>query len=296
MFNNRKFLIIGGTSKAGTTSLYTYLADHPQICPSALKETRFFLDSDYPLPVSQGFNENLDGYEAFFSECVTAENKVMLEATPDYLYSNTARRIAELLPNAKIVFILRDPIERLVSWFKFARQRGMLDNNVSFEHYVRLQLVRPVMQETPVYLRALDQGLYLRYLAAFEAIMPDRLLILSYNHLKSDPAGFMKVICDFAGLDQDVFNDYAFRVVNESKEVKFQTVERLYVSIRRQIAYHVIHHKKLLAFLKYCNKPFKLLLNHNHHIHDKVEISDALMSELQSFYAKELLFLKTIFN
>jgi len=72
----------------------------------------------------------------------------------------------------------------------------MLDSNVSFEHYVRLQLIRPVTQDTPVYLRALEQGLYLRYLAAFEAIMPARLLILSYNHLKSDPASLMKVICD----------------------------------------------------------------------------------------------------
>jgi len=66
MFNNREFLIIGGTSKAGTTSLYTYLADHPQICPSALKETRFFLDSDYPLPVSRCFNENWMAMKRFF--------------------------------------------------------------------------------------------------------------------------------------------------------------------------------------------------------------------------------------
>ena len=44
-----RYLIIGGTTKAGTTSLHAYLSDHPQVCASSIKETRFFLDRDYPL-------------------------------------------------------------------------------------------------------------------------------------------------------------------------------------------------------------------------------------------------------
>lgn len=47
---NHRFGIIGGGSKAGTTSVFNYLADHPEICAADAKETRFFLDADYPLP------------------------------------------------------------------------------------------------------------------------------------------------------------------------------------------------------------------------------------------------------
>lgn len=46
-FREKKFIIIGGTSKAGTTSLYRYLSDHPMISQSKLKETGFFLDGFY---------------------------------------------------------------------------------------------------------------------------------------------------------------------------------------------------------------------------------------------------------
>ena len=49
-FQGESFLIIAGASKAGTTSVFNYLANHPQICASVAKETRFFLDLDYPLP------------------------------------------------------------------------------------------------------------------------------------------------------------------------------------------------------------------------------------------------------
>ena len=57
------YIIIGGTTKAATTSLYFYLADHPNVCASNIKETRFFLDADYPLPVKYRLEDGLEKYE-----------------------------------------------------------------------------------------------------------------------------------------------------------------------------------------------------------------------------------------
>src|SRR5947207_15184121 len=88
-FSDYKFLIIGGTSKAGTTSVFTYLENHPQIVCSSVKEAGFFLDADYPPPSSKRYQNN--GLEAnldrFACEGSQPREKWRLEATPGYLYS-----------------------------------------------------------------------------------------------------------------------------------------------------------------------------------------------------------------
>jgi len=96
-----RYLIIGGTTKAGTTSLHAYLNDHPQVCASSIKETRFFLDRDYPLEAKYRSDDGLEYYEEYFAHRGAAA--VRVEATPDYLYSpGTAARLAAALPQAAI--------------------------------------------------------------------------------------------------------------------------------------------------------------------------------------------------
>src|SRR5947199_9809161 len=97
-FSGYRFLIIGGTSKAGTTSVFNYLAGHPEVCP-AEKETRFFLDADYPLPSKRRYQENnSETYWSLFQS--GPQENWRFEATPDYLYSaNSAGAIHKTLPN-----------------------------------------------------------------------------------------------------------------------------------------------------------------------------------------------------
>src|SRR3712207_1668459 len=96
------YLIIGGTTKAATTSLFSYLADHPQICASSLKESRFFLDADYPVSSKCRFEDGLDKYDELFQHC-RDDRLLRLEATPDYLYSAaTPQKIKFSLPKAKL--------------------------------------------------------------------------------------------------------------------------------------------------------------------------------------------------
>ena len=82
--SDHRFLIIGGTSKAGTTSVFNYLASHPQICASEEKETRFFLDLDYPLPSElRSEREGALAYLRFFVEAQRQSGEAWkLEATP----------------------------------------------------------------------------------------------------------------------------------------------------------------------------------------------------------------------
>ncbi|MDY6784009.1 MAG: sulfotransferase [Cyanobacteriota bacterium] len=118
------FLIIGA-AKAGTTSLYSWLAQHPQIYTSPIKEPNFFAlqgeELNYPAgTIHQRYliecKLNLDAYLDLFKR--VSDETAIGEASPIYLYhSQAASRIREFIPHAKIIAILRDPVERAYSNF-----------------------------------------------------------------------------------------------------------------------------------------------------------------------------------
>ena len=282
-FRQSRFLIIGGTSKAGTTSLFKYLSDHSQICPSSIKETRFFLDSDYPLPSKTRFSEDLTGYASFFSTNLSSPENVLLEATPDYLYSKNAGRIADLLPNARLVFVLRDPVSRLISWFKYSKQRGLLGNSVSIDEYVHMQLGNPVTRTTPTHLRVLEQGKYTKYLSAFYASMADRMLVLEFSELEKSPRRFVRKICDFVEIDAGSYDEYDFSIENVSYAAKYQKISNLYFSLRRKINYLVHDRKFLVSVLRGLNRPIKSIMRRN--APDDVVISENTQRQLDDYYA-----------
>lgn len=113
------FLVVGA-AKAGTTSLYAHLGQHPDVFMTALKEPRFFAyEGEEPQSFAGPGSERLitsivrtrGEYEALF---VQAQGESAIgESSPAYLYSPVAaRRIQEVIPHAKIVAVLRDPAER----------------------------------------------------------------------------------------------------------------------------------------------------------------------------------------
>lgn len=119
------FLIIGA-AKSGTTSLYRYLRQHPDVYMSAVKEPRFFAYAEDPPPMNGPGDERTneaagavytrDAYRQLFAEATT--ETAVGEASPNYLYSATAPRlIHEHLPEARLIAILRHPVERAYSHF-----------------------------------------------------------------------------------------------------------------------------------------------------------------------------------
>jgi len=122
------FLIIGA-AKSGTTSLYHYLGQHPDIFMSPIKEPKFFAhDGEKIQFCGRGDQEALhdvitdfDSYKALF-DGVKSE-KAIGEASAEYLYSPRApERIRYYIPDAKLIVILRNPVERAYSSFIFMRQ------------------------------------------------------------------------------------------------------------------------------------------------------------------------------
>lgn len=110
-----KYILICGVQKAGTTSLFQYLADHPDICPSSVKETGFFLEPTYPFYKPRAFQyiNGFDQINYYFTSC--NHKKIRLEGTPSYLYSSKAPSyIKESLPDVLSIFMLREPVSRSI--------------------------------------------------------------------------------------------------------------------------------------------------------------------------------------
>lgn len=276
-FEEQRYLIIGGAPKAGTSSLYKWLADHPNVCASSLKETRFFLDANYPLPHTKQFNgTNQDEYPSFFRHHNNDRLLLRVEATPDYLYSKTALCIAELLPYAKIVFILRDPVERMVSWFKYARQRGLIRDDMSFEEYVFKQMDRPVTVETPIHLRALDQCRYEKYLPAFREAFGERCMTVEFDELKNDPLLVMRRISEFSEIEPTFYDSYHFMAKNISRSVRSDWVMWLYNEMRRKLSYSLHDKPMLMNILRTPNRFIKKILSVNIKRSELVKVSTNL--------------------
>jgi hypothetical protein len=198
--------LVAGVPKAGTTALHAALAPHPGLYLSQIKEPKFFL-TDGPPPTRGGPGDALtyrehvwerDKYEALFD--AAPPGTLRGEATPLYLYDPAAlRRIRALIPGARLIVVIRDPVERAHSnwthlWSAglepvgdFVRacaeeERRIAAGWASFWHYCGLG----------------RYGEQLEY--AFSLFPPEQLLVLRYRLLIDDPVATLDKICGFLGV------------------------------------------------------------------------------------------------
>lgn len=271
---NLNFLIIAGTPKAGTTSVFDWLRTHPSVTASTVKETRFFLDPGYPMPSSRRYNgHNLLDYLHYFPG--HEQGKVLLESTPDYLYNNQPLTLAEKLPNARVIFIIRDPVDRAVSWYRFAAQLGYLKKGTTFEQYIQAQLELTVSQSTPIYLRALEQNRLRKYLPRFQNAFGDRCLVLPFEAIQNDPLSTCQTICEFANIERSFFSNHKFEAKNVTTGAYASTKVRWYYRARAWLLYNVRPSEKTMNRLRPAAKALKLVLAGNQTL-PKINVSDEL--------------------
>jgi hypothetical protein len=195
-------LVIAGVPKAATGSLFAYLAQHPDICASDLKETGYF--NHYSPQRHTGPVPPIEEYARHFAHW--AGERYALEATPTYSYGGrpiiTAMRA--VLGKPKIIINLRDPAERLWSAYAFQRSVG---NNVgirSFDQYLEVleQRRRDGVQPRPRDgLHGLHIGFYADYLGDWLEEFGDDLRIVFVEHLRRDPRAVVTGLCDWLGID-----------------------------------------------------------------------------------------------
>lgn len=228
-------LIIAGAPKCGTTSLFRYLADHPQVAAAKRKETRFLMDRDYPLyePTCNVHDAGLQAYEKFFEPEQCALSKFILEATPDYLYQETPLRFLPLLPEQpKILFVFRDPSLRILSYYRYAvNNLAELPSSLSFSELVDDLLAGNVPEQFPIVARLLEHSRYADYLPRwYDEFGRENIVAILFESLVRDPAGALSQLCRAIGIDEDFYQAYQFTKSNETIAVRSQILHRIFRS------------------------------------------------------------------
>jgi hypothetical protein len=191
-------LFVIGAAKAGTTSLHSYLDGHPQIQMSAIKEPRFFAGPENGIPFPPERVWKLADYEALFDPAFAVRG----EASTDYAASprraGTAGRIKELVPDARFVYLVRDPIERTVSHYQMAV--AVMGERRSLRQALGdLRDLRSPYVASSLYGTQMDE-----YLRHFQG---ERILVIDQAALLADRETTLRRVFGFLGVDADAAID-----------------------------------------------------------------------------------------
>src|SRR5215475_5027581 len=208
-------LIIIGAMKCGTSSLHYYLGFHPQIVMSQQKELNFFIQE-------RNWSKGIDWYKSHFTGAAT----VYGEASPNYtnypFWTGVPERMASILPDAKLIYLVRDPIERMISQYihemaaspeqrTFSEAITDTDNN----HYLSRSL----------YYVQLEQ--YLKHFSR------SQILVLAQEELYAERRTVMETIFRFLEVDL-TFSSEKFRQLRHlSKEKRRKTRFGIWVANSR---------------------------------------------------------------
>ena len=263
------FLLIIGSMKCGTTSLFNHLAEHPEISGCKEKEPKFFTQEG-------SWKRGYDFYTGLW-DYDSETCKYALEASTNYTkisrITNAADRIHQVQSEQnvrfKFIYIIRNPVDRIISHCTH-----------DLEAKWSVKYKQPLVHGIPY--TAVETSKYAMQLEAYYNKFPrEDILILSFDELKKNPKGLLKRVCEFAEIDPDFEFPEASRQHNPSKG-KMAT-NALWPKFDRYIASPIISYlpsEKRLDAMAFVRKFFEV-----DKITKKVELTDVqynfIMDELR---------------
>lgn len=214
-------LMLIGAQKAGTTSLYQYLLQHPQIEFSSVKEITYFIDSAL-------YARGEDYYHAFFTEGLRGE--VVAGVHVHMLPSDDApARVYAYNPKMKLVVLLREPMARAWSAFNYAVQNGWEASDTGILESMELEDERRRSRDhRQIYdLAYFYNGLYWRHLSRWLRYFPrEQFLILKSSDLRNDPQATLARAWEFLEVSDSVYVDTS-REFNKAGRVRWQWINKI---------------------------------------------------------------------
>jgi len=196
------FLVIGA-GKCGTSTLYELLSNHPQVGMTEIKEPNFFSRDEI-------YGRGMQWYEDQFKHA--AGKPVCGETSHTYtvsaVFPHAAQRIHQHLPDVRMIYIVRNPLERLESsWLQLRRTPPPWYGKIgSFDTAIRT-LPGPM-----------DGSKYWKQLSIYREFFDDsRILLLFLEDLKSDPDRTLRRCCSFLGIDEKPFSQLSGTTYNVSR-------------------------------------------------------------------------------
>jgi hypothetical protein len=229
------FVIIG-TQRGGTTSLYRYLTEHPDVGPAFRKEVHFF---------DRYYKKGIDWYLAHFP--VRGEAPLVGEACPYYLFHpDVPKRVREAVPHAKFIALLRNPVDRAYSNYQMKVKRGI--ETLSFEDAIDKERERLSSSDDPVSLpwrhySYLRRGLYVDQLKRWMSVFPrEQFLIIKSEDFYKEPGRVLQQTLTYLGLRPWSLASFRAYHLSEYAEIAPSTRKRL-------AEYFAPYNQQLYAFL-----------------------------------------------
>jgi len=223
---------LAGAVKSGTTTLYHYLDEHPAIYMSPIKEPHYFSAGDMDLSafrplvkkrvesfdlkkylqssmkqqVHRAYIQSWDDYVELFKN-VKDETRTG-EASTSYLWSPSAPlKIREKIPDARIIIILRNPVERAFAHYLMDLRIGLANDSFAKTLQADQEVADPSWGKNSMYVQT---GMYAAQVKRYLDIFPaSRILIILQDELKKDPAGTMKNIYSFLEVYESFRPDFS---------------------------------------------------------------------------------------
>lgn len=229
----RTDFFIAGNSKSGTSALYFFLSQHPELCMSSPKEPNFFAtDFCHDEDVGAFTRKSLPEYLGFFND--PAGNHLWGEASACYLYSTeAAKNIYSFNPDARIIVIFREPVSFLHSYHLQQLKNPISEGETEkdFERALQLEEQRkkgeaiPTGCLIPELLYYSDRVRYAEHLSRFyEYFSQDQVLVLIYEDFKRDNEAIYDRILDFLNVDRSFRPP--FKSHNKGQKLRSKTAQK----------------------------------------------------------------------
>lgn len=273
-------LYLVGVPKGGTTSLARWLSDHPQIMGGTEKELRILMDPHDPLSRPDGYHST--GAAAFAPYFPDGPGKARwhLDASPEYYYQDIALDAIADMPDARVIFLFRNPADRVISMFNFARfNMNVLPRDLSFAAFMaeiakgrdsKLIGHRPMLRD------AVAHGEYSRYLDLWQTrIGADRVTTLLLDDFRDAAENRMAALAGWLGIESGFYADYAFPSENESYVTRSAFLHKAMRKARRVLPYGFRRHFAPIYRLLNTSRSFEATFDDD----DEIAIND-----LRSYY------------
>lgn len=222
------FLIIGA-GRSGTTSLYHYLREHPDIYMSPVKEANFFMVTEGEKPrwgdkLIPHLPSCMEDYQALFRG--VSNEKAIGEASPTYLsFPGTAERIRHCIPSSKLIAILRHPADRAYSHYLFFVRMGY-ERIMDFPEALQAEETRIRENWYPSWFYK-QGGYYHAQLKHYFDVFPrHQIQVHLFDDLQNNKAGMLRDIYRFLDVD-DSFVPNLLKKHNVGKVPKYRTLHSL---------------------------------------------------------------------
>ena len=232
--------IIAGAPKAATSTLFRWLVDHPHVAGPKDKETYYFVDpATHMFRADRNFRDHgLARYEKLFDGCDPSA-RVIVEATPGYMYYRTALRELPNLPTRpSFIFVLREPVAQLQSLHAYFQQNwSWIPRDMSFREFIDvLENGGSDFKGNELAANALANARYAAHLRNWqEAVGSERMLILLFEDLVRDNRAFMCSVAERLEIDPSFYEGYAFPRENSTYAARNGWLQDVNIRLRSHL-------------------------------------------------------------